>query len=163
MSDTLKSALRYGEQCKRLVNARLENANEQITAALFDEITRLRAELADCRALLAVYGDRAEELRESCEEKQRCIDSSVQAQRTFLAEIDRLRAELAEWKQEWQTMETAPKDGSRILLATPSGKIADGFWSLEYRVWSWPYVMVEPTHWTRSLPIPGRKGEGEVC
>ena len=76
-------------------------------------------------------------------------------------EIERLRAELAEWKQEWQTMETAPKDGSRILLATPSGKIADGFWSLEYRVWSWPYVMVEPTHWTRSLPIPGRKGEGE--
>ncbi len=70
-------------------------------------------------------------------------------------------AELAEWKQEWQTMETAPKDGSRILLVTPSGKIADGFWSLEYRVWSWPYVMVEPTHWTRSLPIPGRKGEGE--
>ncbi len=69
-------------------------------------------------------------------------------------------AELAEWKQEWQTMETAPKDGSRILLVTPSGKIADGFWSLEYRVWSWPYVMVEPTHWTRSLPIPGRKGEG---
>lgn len=77
------------------------------------------------------------------------------------AREQRLRAELAEWKQEWQTMETAPKDGSRILLATPSGKIADGFWSLEYRVWSWPYVMVEPTHWTRSLPIPGRKGEEE--
>ena len=83
------------------------------------------------------------------------------AAQRVLSERDRLRAELAEWKQEWQTMETAPKDGSRILLATPSGKIADGFWSLEYRVWSWPYVMVEPTHWTRSLPIPGRKGEGE--
>jgi len=79
----------------------------------------------------------------------------------LLGDVERLRAELAEWKQEWQTMETAPKDGSRILLATPSGKIADGFWSLEYRVWSWPYVMVEPTHWTRSLPIPGRKGEEE--
>lgn len=46
MSDTFKSALRYGEQCKRLVDVGLENANEQITAALFDEITRLRAELA---------------------------------------------------------------------------------------------------------------------
>ena len=78
--------------------------------------------------------------------------------RYLVREIERLRAELAECKQEWQTMETAPKDGSRILLATPSGKIADGFWSLEYRVWSWPYVMVEPTHWTRALPIPGRKG-----
>lgn len=56
VSGTLKSALRYGEQCKRLVNARLENANEQITAALFDEITRLRAELAKANALLLTYG-----------------------------------------------------------------------------------------------------------
>lgn len=97
---------------------------------------------------------------QDCEEMQdpRVVGDAIDA---ACDKIDRLRAELAEWKQEWQTMETAPKDGSRILLATPSGKIADGFWSLEYRVWSWPYVMVEPTHWTRSLPIPGRKGEGE--
>lgn len=93
--------------------------------------------------------------------KKRCDSYGVACDDIMADEIDRLRAELAAWKQEWQTMETAPKDGSRILLATPSGKIADGFWSLEYRVWSWPYVMVEPTHWTRSLPIPGRKGEGE--
>ncbi len=51
----------------------------------------------------------------------------------------------------WQPIETAPKDGSRILLATPTGKISGGMWSLQYRVWSWPYVMVEPTHW---MPIP---------
>jgi len=51
----------------------------------------------------------------------------------------------------WQPIETAPKDGSRILLATPTGKISDGMWSLQYRVWSWPYVMVEPTHW---MPAP---------
>lgn len=100
--------------------------------------------------------DITRQLRESCFCEGRGCELCRAAD-----EIDRLRAELAECKQEWQTMETAPKDGSRILLATPSGKIADGFWSLEYRVWSWPYVMVEPTHWTRSLPIPGRKGEGE--
>ena len=55
----------------------------------------------------------------------------------------------------WQPIETAPKDGSFILLATPKGRIADGFWSPVYGVWSWPYVMVEPTHW-RPLPeLPG--------
>lgn len=60
------------------------------------EIERLRADLADCRRLLGKYGDTAQELRVACDEKQRCIDSSVAAQREFLAVIDRLRAELAE-------------------------------------------------------------------
>ena len=59
----------------------------------------------------------------------------------------------------WQPIETAPKDGSFILLATPKGRIADGFWSLVYGVWSWPYVMVEPTHWMPLLELPGAKGE----
>lgn len=51
----------------------------------------------------------------------------------------------------WRDIATAPKDGMRVLLATPSGKIADGYWSLHYKVWSWPYVMVNPTHW---MPAP---------
>jgi len=46
----LEAALQYGAACKRLVNCKLENANEQITAALFDEIKRLRAELSDAYA-----------------------------------------------------------------------------------------------------------------
>jgi hypothetical protein len=53
----------------------------------------------------------------------------------------------------WRDIATAPKDGLRVLLATPSGKIADGYWSLHYKVWSWPYVMVNPTHWMPA-PIP---------
>lgn len=56
----------------------------------------------------------------------------------------------------WQPIETAPKDGSRLLLATPSGKMADGIWSLRYQVWSWPYVMTEPTHWMPAPPTPAR-------
>jgi uncharacterized cupin superfamily protein len=55
---------------------------------------------------------------------------------------------------EWQPIETAPRDGTRILLATPTGKLADGMWSTRYGVWSWPYVMTEPTHWMRAPPIP---------
>jgi hypothetical protein len=50
----------------------------------------------------------------------------------------------------WQPIETAPKDGTYVLLATPRGRIADGNFC-NYGVWSWPYVMVEPTHW---MPLP---------
>ena len=59
----------------------------------------------------------------------------------------------------WQPIETAPKDGSFILLATPKGRIADGFWSLVYGVWSWPYVMVEPTHWMPLPELPGAQAQ----
>jgi len=55
---------------------------------------------------------------------------------------------------DWQPIETAPKDGTRLLLATPTGKVADGMWSTRYEVWSWPYVMAEPTHWMPAPPIP---------
>ena len=56
----------------------------------------------------------------------------------------------------WRDIATAPKDGRQVLLATPSGRIADGYWSLHYKVWSWPYVLVNPTHWmpTPSAPTP---------
>lgn len=57
---------------------------------------------------------------------------------------------------DWQPIETAPKDGTRLLLATPTGKLADGMWSSRYGVWSWPYVMTEPTHWMPAPPIPLR-------
>lgn len=55
---------------------------------------------------------------------------------------------------EWQPIETAPKDGRRLLLATPTGKLADGMWIARYGVWAWPYVMIEPTHWMPAPPIP---------
>jgi len=61
----------------------------------------------------------------------------------------------------WQPIETAPKDGSFILLATPKGRIADGFWSPVYEVWSWPYVMVEPTNWMPLPELPGAQPQGE--
>ncbi|MDD5385363.1 MAG: hypothetical protein PHG89_10850 [Gallionella sp.] len=54
----------------------------------------------------------------------------------------------------WQPIETAPRDGTTLLLSTPKGRIASGDWSLAYGVWSWPYVMVEPTHWMPSPAAP---------
>ena len=55
----------------------------------------------------------------------------------------------------WQPIETAPMDGTHLLLLTPKGRIADGFWSLKYNVWSWIYDLVEPTHW---MPLPDPLG-----
>ena len=54
----------------------------------------------------------------------------------------------------WQPIATAPKDGTFVLLATPKGRIADGNYQQRYGVWSWPYVVVNPTHWMPLPPAP---------
>lgn len=80
--------------------------------------------------------------------------------------VEPIEAELADARREsealradaWQPIETAPKDGSLILLRSPKGRIADGFWG-HYGVWAWPYVMVEPTEW-RPLPISAARAGG---
>ena len=56
---------------------------------------------------------------------------------------------------EWKLIETAPKDGARILLRGKSGRHSDGFWeSKAYNgngCWVWPYIHANPTHW---MPLP---------
>lgn len=81
------------------------------------------------------------------------------ARRTAVLEQGVEFARLTRRIEMWQPIETAPKNGSSILLATPKGRIADGFWSPIYGVWSWPYVMVEPTHWMPLPERPNAKGE----
>lgn len=54
----------------------------------------------------------------------------------------------------WRPIETAPTDGTVILLATPRGRIADGMYDVRYGVWAWPYVMATPTHWLPAPPPP---------
>ena len=54
----------------------------------------------------------------------------------------------------WLPIESAPKDGSEILLVSRKGRIANGCWMTandRRGTWMWPYVMVEPTHW---MPLP---------
>ena len=68
---------------------------------------------------------------------------------------------------EWQPIETAPKDGTRILLCrvhpNPDIHIAisDGQWLETHNGhwdWVWPYIRKEPTHW---MPLPAAtKKEG---
>ena len=62
----------------------------------------------------------------------------------------------------WKPISTAPMDGTQILLCTLTGKIADGMFSQRYKVWSWPYVMVDPTHWMqRPEPASQEKDHDE--
>jgi hypothetical protein len=51
----------------------------------------------------------------------------------------------------WRLIEIAPKDGTRILLRSKGGNIADGSWSALREAWEWPYMMVNPTYW---MPLP---------
>lgn len=87
----------------------------------------------------------------------------------WLDNIESLRQQLAEAYEagkrdatpEWQPIETAPRGVLEILLRSPNGKIANGYWGQECNrgkgAWVWPYVKSEPSHWT---PLPAApKGE----
>ena len=56
----------------------------------------------------------------------------------------------------WQPIETAPKDGSYVLLAGKRREdIASGYWPQSAYAgngaWIWPFVHKHPTHW---MPLP---------
>lgn len=99
-----------------------------------DDIKRLRALIADDAHALT-------------------FQTFGQYRTALLREIDAMGAAPSPQGDAWQPIETAPKDGTRVLLATPRGRMADGEFHARYGVWSWPYVMVEPTLW-RPLPTP---------
>ena len=55
----------------------------------------------------------------------------------------------------WEPIETAPKDGTRVLLLGQNDKYADGvFLPGTYNgngAWVWPYVYAKPRYW---MPLP---------
>lgn len=57
--------------------------------------------------------------------------------------------------QGWRPIETAPKDGTTVLLLGYNKRHADGYWeSKAYDgngCWVWPYVKAEPRNW---MPLP---------
>lgn len=56
--------------------------------------------------------------------------------------------------QGWKPIESAPKDGSEILLMSQKGRVANGCWMTANNrcgAWLWAYIKQEPTHW---MPLP---------
>lgn len=100
-------------------------------------------------------------VRKVCSEAQRAADLATCTSLTsylaneILALCDAALAVVP--LPEWQPIETAPKDGTRVLLwrrairDQPAPIMADGFWC--ETCWVWPYILSEPTHW-QPLPAP---------
>lgn len=74
-----------------------------------------------------------------------------------LARIRKLESQIA-----WQPIETAPKDGSQILLANHL-MTSDGYFEPLANggkgSWIWPYVLREPTHWKPVPDLPRKQEE----
>ena len=75
----------------------------------------------------------------------------------ILARIRKLESQAT-----WQPIETAPKDGTRVLLAD-SSVAADGYFDYLLNKgngsWVWPYVKREPTHWKSMPEFPKQEKE----
>ena len=83
-------------------------------------------------------------------------DAQLKERRTGEAYQSELRDEL---NSRWYPIETAPKDGTQILLATKT-HIADGIWN---SCWAWPYLKIDPLYWRPLiLPKPAKPTE-EKC
>lgn len=56
--------------------------------------------------------------------------------------------------QGWKPIESAPKDGSEILLMSQKGRVANSCWMTANNrcgAWLWAYIKQEPTNW---MPLP---------
>ena len=81
------------------------------------------------------------------------LAEAAERELALLAEIDRLKAKLA--KTEWQPIETAPMDGTRVLV-TDGFMVGDAYfrrgdWWLYECGDDWYSVTINPTNW---MPLP---------
>lgn len=60
----------------------------------------------------------------------------------------------------WQSIETAPKDGTRVLLAAIQDRpiAGTGNWVARQEMWTWAYPLLKPTHWAPLPAAPKQEG-----
>lgn len=81
--------------------------------------------------------------------------------RAVLAAIQSLMPDAVEadagagWQPEWRDIETAPKDGTKILLFREHQSVVEGSWNhggaMNSPYWMTPSNLFNPTHW---MPMP---------
>lgn len=83
-----------------------------------------------------------------------------------MSSLKRFAAELASLRegQQWQPIETAPRDGSEVLLGWDSGHVTSGFWERQY----WltcvgPYQGSQAPQYWQPLPSPPAAVNTERC
>lgn len=69
---------------------------------------------------------------------------------------------MSETMTSWQPIETAPRDGRRLLLWDPSRDMPIfGCWAVEWdgwKEWAFDWKLPQPTHW---IPVPPAPKEGD--
>jgi hypothetical protein len=109
---------------------------------------RLRQQIADhgCPALMPEIDD---DERFWCPD---CVDREQIAM--LLDELTGLKAGETPLQDGWQPIETAPKDGTRVLVVWPNSAVGESFWNQRDNYWGMSLGIV-PRFW-QPLPAPPR-------
>jgi hypothetical protein len=114
--------------------------------------------------------DRVQELEEALNEADTWICELLPASSNGGDRLEQLRSALSNPTPQpprytldgWQDIETAPKDGTWIIIGHPEWRrSADGYWSDDFREWRFSGYAPErqPTHWQPLPPAPQQKEE----
>jgi len=60
-------------------------------------------------------------------------------------------------QMDWRSIETAPKDGTRVLLGESNGNVCVGYYMRLFREWRATgshYVPLRPIYWMPIKPLP---------
>jgi len=108
--------------------------------ALIAEVERLRQRVTELLESNNTYEQQARDARAAHTANGKILEAVQLALVRSEEEAERLEKELATAKRvgaaEWQPIETAPKDGTRILAIFPDGEMRTAIWSNDWNGWN---------------------------